>query len=215
MNLGGSGAEASFSKAIDWRGNIVRSCSCFHQQPNIGLSGGFLVAIIFSILNDRQGRMYYENAMMFWSSFIWQKSEICGGRQPGNFWLCPVKPEMQFTKNFRKSSKLDERMINAQGQVGGQSVGRWKKKEVFVFDNNDKILWAVGCDDDVMMLTPNCKTMIIIITIIKRSYGLGGWKETNPSGPSFPLIHSSLRHSTFLQSFEEEKHCQTHNGQGT
>ena len=27
-------------------------------------------------------------------------------------------------------------MINAQGQVGGQSVGRWKKKEVFVFDNN-------------------------------------------------------------------------------
>ena len=152
---------------------------------------------------------------MFWSSFIWQKSEICGGRQPGNFWLCPVKPEMQFTKNFRKSSKLDERMINAQGQVGGQSVGRWKKKEVFVFDNNDKILWAVGCDDDVMMLTPGCKTMIIIVTIIKRSYGLGEWKETNPSGPSFPLIHSSLRHSTFLQSFEEEKHCQTHNGQGT
>ena len=126
-------------------------------------------------------------------------------RQPGNFWLCPVKPEMQFTKNFRKSSKLDERMINAQGQVGGQSVGRWKKKEVSVFDNNNKILWAVGCDDDVMMLTPNCKTMIIIITITKRSYGLGEWKETNPSGPSFPLIHSSLRHSTFLQSFEEEK----------
>ena len=66
-----------------------------------------------------------------------------------------------------------------------------------------------------MMLTSNCKTMIIIITIIKRSYGLGEWKETNPSGPSFPLIHSSLRHSTFLQSLEEEKHCQTHNGQGT
>ena len=39
--------EASFSKAIDWRGNIVRSCSCFHQQPNIGFSGGFLYALIF------------------------------------------------------------------------------------------------------------------------------------------------------------------------
>ena len=74
-----------------------------------------------------------------------------------------------------------------------------------MFDNNDEILWAVGWDDDVMMLRPKCKTMIIIITIIKRSYGLGEWKETNPSGPSLPLIHSSLRHSTFLQSFEENK----------
>ena len=73
-----------------------------------------------------------------------------------------------------------------------------------MFDNNDEIWRAIGWNDDVMMLTPKCKTMIIIITIIKRSYGLGEWKETNPSGPSLPLIHSSLRHSTFLQSFEKK-----------
>ena len=99
-------------------------------------------------------------------------------------------------------------MINAQGQVGRTDQQGGEKKncylEVFVFDENGEIWWAIGWNDDVMMLTPKCKTMIIIITIIKRSYGLGEWKETNPSGPSFPLIHYSLRHSTFLQSFEKK-----------
>ena len=131
VNHGGGGAEASFSKAIDWRGNIVRSCSCFHQQPNIGFSGGFLVALIFyfewptgqDVLRERDDVLKF-----FYLTEKWNMRRPPAGELlalPSEAWNAVHKEFQKIFKTRRKNEKCsgsrrgtERRAVKKEGGIG-------------------------------------------------------------------------------------------------